>query len=67
MKEILFNLALIHTLNFCKQNDIDPSGSHLFKYPRRFTYALVNDKTGQAIVTVSFYKNRVPEYSVHRP
>lgn len=64
MKEILFNLALIDTTNYCKDHNLDCSGSHLVKYPRRFTYALVNDKTGRAIVTVSFYKNSVPTHFI---
>lgn len=63
MKEILFNLAMIDTINFCKRNDIDCSGSHLYKYPRRFTYALLNTATGRALVTVTFHKNQVPTYS----
>lgn len=63
MKEILFNLALIDTINFCKENKIDCSGTHLFKYPRRFTYALVKDETGKAIVTVTFHKRQVPTHN----
>lgn len=64
MKEILANLALINTLNFCKENKLDCTGSHLIKYPRRFTYALVEATTNRAIVTVTFYKNKVPFYFV---
>lgn len=64
MKEILFNLALIDAITFCKENDIDCSGTHLYKYPRRFTYALVDD-TGRAIITTTFYKNRVPTRVIH--
>ena len=60
MKNILFNLALIDSLEFCKQHNIDCSGTHLMKYPRRFTYALVKDTDGRAIITTTFYKNRVP-------
>lgn len=65
MKEILFNLALIDCVNFCKANNLDCSGSHLVKYPRRFTYALLKDDTGKAIITVTFYKNRVPSHFIH--
>jgi hypothetical protein len=43
MKEILYNLALIDAITYCKENKIDCSGTHLIKYPRRFTYALVKD------------------------
>jgi hypothetical protein len=63
MEKILFNLALIDTINFCKENKIDCSGSHLYKYPRKYTYALLSDKTGKALVTVTFYKNRTPSHS----
>lgn len=65
MKEILSNLALIDTLNYCKQNNIDCSGTHIYKYPTRQTYALIKDETGAALVTVTFYKNRVPSHFVH--
>jgi hypothetical protein len=64
MKEILFNLALIDTIGFCKANSIDCSGSHLVKYPRKFIYALVSDETGRAIVTVSFSKSETPKHTV---
>lgn len=66
MKEILYNLALVDTLNYCKQNKIDCSGTHIYKYPRRFTYALLKNKTGRAIVTVTFYKNSIPSYFVYK-
>lgn len=66
MKQILFNLALIDTMNFCKENNLDCSGTHLYKYPRRQTYALLKTETGRAVVTVSFYKNRVPEHIIHK-
>ena len=64
MKEILFNLALIDTINFCRENKIDCSGSHLMKYPRKYIYALVRNEDGRTIVTVSFYKSRVPEHTI---
>jgi hypothetical protein len=64
MKQILFNLALIDTTQFCIENKIDCSGSHLVKYPRRWTYALCNTKTGRALVTVTFYKSSTPTHFV---
>jgi hypothetical protein len=64
MKEILFNLALLDTINFCKANNIDCSGTHLFKYPRRQSYALLQNETGKALVTVTFHKSSVPTHSV---
>lgn len=65
MKEVLLNLALIESINFCKENKIDCSGTHIHKYPRRFVYALVKDENGKAIVTTTFYKNRVPSHFIH--
>lgn len=65
MKEILANLALIDLINHCKDNGIDCSGTHLYKYPRRFTYALLKDETGKAIATLTFHKNQVPTYYKH--
>ena len=65
MKEILFNLALLDAINYCKEHKIDCSGTHLVKYPRRFTYALVKDENGRAILTTTFYKSSVPHHHVH--
>lgn len=65
MKEILFNLALIDANNYCKVNNINYSGTHLVKYPRCFTYALVRNEDGKAILTTTYYKNKVPYYFVH--
>lgn len=65
MKNILFNLALYLTTIYCRDNKIDCSGSHLYKYPRRWTYALVNDKDGRAIITLNLHKSQAPTYFVH--
>jgi len=65
MKEILANLALIDAIKFCRENNIDPSGTHLYKYPRRFTYALVRDEDGRAVITTTFYKNSTPVHFIH--
>jgi hypothetical protein len=65
MKEILFNLALIDAIRFCKAHNIDCSGTHLVKYPRRFVYALVKSDTGRAILTTTFHKRAEPTHSVH--
>lgn len=64
MKDVLFNLALIDTLNFCKANYIDPSGSHLEKDGRGYTYSLIRDTDNAKLVTVTFSKNSVPVHSV---
>jgi len=66
MDKILFNLALIHTTEFCKENNINCSGSHLVKYRRRWVYALCRDSDNGAIVTVTFHKNSVPTYTFHK-
>ena len=65
MKEVLQNVALIDAISYCKEHKIDCSGTYLIKYPRRFTYALVKDETGRAIITTTFYKNRVPDRVIH--
>lgn len=64
MKEILHNLVNILLLCFCKAKSIDCSGTHVYKYPRRYTYALLKTETGKPIVTMTFYKNKVPNYSI---
>lgn len=64
MKEVLFNLALIDAITFCKEHGIDCSGTHLHKYPRRYTYALVRDADGKAIMTTTFYRNSVPTHTI---
>lgn len=64
MKQILHNLALVDAINFCKEQNIDCSGTYLYKYPRRFTYALLRSKDGKAIVTTTFHKNQVPTHTV---
>jgi negative regulator of genetic competence, sporulation and motility len=66
MKQILENLALIDLINFCKAQKIDCSGTHIYKYPRRFVYALLNDKTGKSVVTVTFHKSSVPTHFIHQ-
>ena len=65
MKEILFNLALLDTIKFCRDNGIDCSGSHLVKNGRGYNYSLVRDSGGLPLVTVGFSKNSVPTHYVH--
>ena len=66
MKDILFNLALIDTINFCKANNIDCSGSHLVKHTdKKYTYVLVHSANGLPIVDVVFHKSSVPTHSVY--
>ena len=64
MKQILANLALFDLTQYCKAHDIDCSGTHVYKYPRKYIYALVQDESGKALVTVSFTKNQAPVHSI---
>lgn len=63
MQEILLNLANIHLLQFCKEQGIDPSGSHVEKIGRGFAYNLISDETGNAFVGLIFHKNSRPTYT----
>lgn len=65
MKEILYNLALIDTINFCKAHNIDCSGSHLIKAHRGYTYTLVKSENKKPIVTVTFHKMQVPTHTIN--
>lgn len=68
MEKYLFNLALIDTINFCKANNIDCSGSALWKVTRKPTYVLAkydNGKFGKSLVSVTFHKNQVPSHIIY--
>jgi hypothetical protein len=65
MKQILFNLAMLDTLNFCKEQNIDCSGSHLVKAQRGFTYSLINSATGRILVSVNFTNDSVPRHFIN--
>lgn len=65
MKEILYNLALIDTLNFCKEQNIDCSGTHLVKSGRGFTYGLIRTEENKPLVSVTFHKRSVPTHLVY--
>lgn len=62
MKEILYNLGLIEATRFCKDNNIDCSGSYLVKRGRGYVYDLVRTMDGTLIVSVKFHKSQVPTY-----
>ncbi len=66
MKEILANLALIDLINFCKEHNIDCSGTHLVKNGRGYKYSLARDKDGWTIITVSFSKHSVPSHYINK-
>lgn len=63
MKDILYNLALSDTTNFCIHNGIDCSGSYLVKDGRGFTYNLVRYSDNKTLVTVTFHKAQVPTHT----
>jgi len=64
MQEILFNLALIDAINYCHQEGVSPSGSHLVKDGRGYTYSLLRTATGKKIVSVTFHKNQTPKHTL---
>ncbi len=63
MEKILFNLANIHAITKCKELNIDCSGTHLFKVPRKWTYRLVKDSDNNTVMNVTFHKSQVPTYA----
>lgn len=60
MQKILENIALLDTMRVCKENNIDTSGTYIYKYNRRFTYALCRQSDEYALVTITYYKNKTP-------
>lgn len=67
MEQILANLALMNTTEFCVANGIDCSGSHILKAGRGFAFSLVRSSSYEPIVTVTFHKTSSPTYVVHEP
>jgi len=66
MNKILYNLALINAMNYCKTNNINCSGTYLVKTPRKFTYTLVKDnKHNTPVISTTYYKNQTPTTVVH--
>lgn len=63
MKQILFNLALLDAINYCKSNNIDCSDTHLEKIGRGFTYGLYKNE-GKLILITTFHKYAVPQHSI---
>lgn len=63
MKDIILNLANINLINFCIENNIDCSNTHIVKNGRGYNYSLV--RNGVSIVTVMFSKNSVPKHLIH--
>ena len=67
MHEIIYNLALIDTINFCKQHDIDCSGTYLNKQDKhgKYIYTLTKQEYHIPVVTVEFHKMSVPTHYIH--
>jgi len=66
MQDVLLNLANRELLAFCKENGIDPSGTHVEKMGRGFRYKLVvddNPLTTVPYVSVLFSKNNTPQFT----
>ena len=70
MKDILYNLALLDTINYCKENNIDCSGTNLWKAGRGYTYVLAKSENGKiggkSLVSVTFHKSQVPTHIVYK-
>lgn len=62
MNDILLNLANVLLLQYCKEEGIDPSGSHVKKTDRGYVFGLANDSDERVFVQVTFTKNTVPQY-----
>lgn len=62
MQDVLKNLANIMLLDYCKEQRIDPSDSHVIKNGRGFAYSLVNNSDEKVFCTITFKKSAVPSY-----
>jgi hypothetical protein len=60
MQQILKNIALVNLTEYCTVNNIDCSGTYIYKIPYQFRYALCKTETNQPIITITYYKNRIP-------
>lgn len=67
MKAILLNLANILMLDYCKQNNIDCSGTQVIHSGRRYKYNMIKSNMKPAIMSIEFHKSSVPTYEVYEP
>lgn len=70
MKAILKNLALIHLMEYCRNNGIpcngyQEEGTHL-EQAKGYSYNLVSDTTGKPLLTVTFSKSSIPTFIIHK-
>ena len=67
MEQILFNLALMHVTNFCKDNNINCSDTYLTKRQRQFAYDLKQFAApNKVLASVTFHKNQVPTFCFNK-
>lgn len=64
MQKYLSHLALIDLNNFCEKHNIDISGSHLEKKPRKQIYNLIKDETGKILASVQFHTSQAPAHQL---
>lgn len=66
MNEILLNLAHLMLLNYCREHNINTSGTYCRKQCRGFSYLLwkndPDDPHCPAIARVTFHKNKMPTF-----
>jgi len=66
MEQILYNLAMIDLINFCKQQKINCSGTHTIKAKRGYKYTLIKTNNGKPLVDVLFHKNQTPTHFIYK-
>lgn len=66
MDKILLNLANFLLVQYCIDNNIDCSGTYVYKYNRRYMYALLKTDTGKLVVLVKLNNYSTPSYSVNK-
>lgn len=64
-QQVLYNLANIHAINFCKKHNVDCSGTHTEKQKRNQFYNLVKTDTKECLITVFFHKSSIPTYIIY--
>ena len=62
MQDVLLNLANFMLLDYCKEEGIDPSDSHVIKNRRGFVYSLINNSDEKVFCSITFTKNSRPSY-----
>lgn len=60
----LSNLALFLLTQKARELNLDISGSHLRKLPRKQVYQLIKDETDLPIIQITFYPNQTPTYYI---